>query len=87
MTQNQWQPIADAPANTEVPLTVWLPKRRISVSAFPFNVVFAEDGNTITGWDGWPKFGMTDFRGNEYGMELAESPSHFMQPEPPTEVE
>jgi hypothetical protein len=82
---NQWQPIADAPVDTRAPLIVWLPKRKMAVSALPFNVEFADDDETME-WIGEERvYGMTDCWGDGYGLELCESPTHFMQPGPPTE--
>ena len=79
---DDWKPISQAPIRNG-PIIVWLPLLQVMVSAAPFNLQYAEDGNTVVGWDGDPVWSMTDCNGDPYMLPLAEAPSHWLDVEAP----
>lgn len=71
-----WLPIAEAPAR-EGTFIVWLPKRGISVSAYP-SLDYAADGNTPVAIE-QGAWSMTDSKGGYYGLPLEDQPSHYLE--------
>lgn len=78
-----WKPIDTARYDIIAPIIVWLPSLKRAVSALSGNVLYSDDGNIPIGWDGDPWFTMTDSAGEAYGLALEDSPSHWMEVDPP----